>query len=203
MSGARARRRADGRTVARAEADGQHGATGRACRGDVELDADERVGSRLARIANLHAELAGEFGALAAEPANPLAAVRDPRLMGTVAQTAQEAAPAAPRPLPTAGNTADASQLDRRTAARSREDGNDSHCDDRNRFELALAPLLVDDDGTASLLGISPKHFANLRKRGEFPIEPVQLGRRRLWPVGTVQMWVAAGCPTADRWEGR
>jgi len=201
MSGPRAHRRADGRTAARTDAGDEHGATGRACRGGVELDLHERVESRLARIADLHAELAEEYRALAAEPANPLAAVRDPRLMGTVTQPAQEAAPAPPRP--TAPDVADQPQLDRRTAGRSRGDGNESDCDERNRFELALAPLLVDDDGTASLLGISSKHFTNLRKRGEFPIEPVQLGRRRLWPVGTVQMWVAAGCPTADRWEGR
>jgi len=97
------------------------------------------------------------------------------QLMGAVAQTAHEAAPAPPRPT------------DR----------------DPHGFDLALAPLLVDDDGTASLLGISSKHFTNLRKRGEFPIEPVELGRRRLWAVGTVEAWVRAGCPTADDWEGK
>lgn len=201
MSGARARRRADGRTVARAEADGQHGATGRACRGGVELDADERVGSRLARIANLHAELAGEFGALAEDLGNRLAGSADPRLMVGV-QSALETTLAPRRRRPTAQDRAAAPQLEGDARGNGAPPHSEPDREGAHRFDLALAPLLVDDAGTASLLGISSKHFANLRKRGEFPIGPVNLGRRVLWPVRTVEAWVAAGCPIADEWGG-
>jgi len=117
-------------------------------------------------------------------------------------QSALETAPAPRRRLPTAQDPAAAPQLEGDARGNGAPPRSEPDREGAHRFDLALAPLLVDDVGVASLLGVSRAHLANLRKRGEFPIGPVNLGRRVLWRVGTVEAWVAAGCPVADCWEG-
>lgn len=51
------------------------------------------------------------------------------------------------------------------------------------------------------ILGVSLATFHNLRKSGEFPLQPVRIGRSVRWSCEEVDAYIAAGAPSADRWE--
>jgi predicted DNA-binding transcriptional regulator AlpA len=64
-------------------------------------------------------------------------------------------------------------------------------------------PLLLNASQAAALCGVSRRTWWTLHSAGRTPM-PVRLGHRTLWPaVGPcgLEAWVAAGCPTRDRWE--
>lgn len=61
-------------------------------------------------------------------------------------------------------------------------------------------PLAVDAKGAANLLGVSERHIDTLHSSGRMPA-PIHLGTRRLWHVGTLNAWLAAGAPSRDEWE--
>jgi len=62
------------------------------------------------------------------------------------------------------------------------------------------APLLVDAVEAARLCGVSRAHWLSLGSSGRIPA-PLNLGRRTLWRVIDIERWVAAGCPSRDRFE--
>lgn len=69
-----------------------------------------------------------------------------------------------------------------------------------------LEPLLVSADGAARLLGISRRHFLQMRATGRLGPAAVDLGqpgKRRLprWSVAELASWIHAGCPSADVWR--
>lgn len=64
----------------------------------------------------------------------------------------------------------------------------------------APTPLAVDSHGAAALLGVSESGWRVLVAAGRVP-PGIKLGRRRLWAVSELQAWLAAGAPSADRWN--
>lgn len=60
--------------------------------------------------------------------------------------------------------------------------------------------LLVDVRRAARHTGVSERHFRALVARGFAP-RPVHLGRCVRWRVQELHAWVAAGCPSRERWE--
>lgn len=70
------------------------------------------------------------------------------------------------------------------------------------RFEMSLfcEPLLVDAIKAATLCGISERTWRKLDRTVRVP-RPIAVGRRRLWSVQDLRAWVAAGCPSRERWE--
>jgi len=63
----------------------------------------------------------------------------------------------------------------------------------------AVEPMLIGARDAAKLLAVSVRHFYALDARGQIP-EGMQLGRRRLWALQELRQWVAAGCPSRDKW---
>lgn len=57
---------------------------------------------------------------------------------------------------------------------------------------------LLDVDGVAELLGISPRGVWRFRDQGKLP-PPVALGRLVRWRAGDLSAWVADGCPDVRR----
>lgn len=66
--------------------------------------------------------------------------------------------------------------------------------------ETADLPLLIDARAAAILCGISRATWWSLHSAGRVPL-PIRLGRRTLWRREEVAAWVAAGCPSRDRWD--
>ncbi len=61
-------------------------------------------------------------------------------------------------------------------------------------------PIAVDAPGVARLLGISERMVRKLNLRGELP-RAARLGRRRVWLVEELKLWMRIGCPHRDLWE--
>jgi predicted DNA-binding transcriptional regulator AlpA len=59
---------------------------------------------------------------------------------------------------------------------------------------LIVLPVLVSAVSAASMVGISPRWWAELVRTGHAP-EPVRLGRRALWSRAVLEQWAANGCP--------
>jgi predicted DNA-binding transcriptional regulator AlpA len=58
---------------------------------------------------------------------------------------------------------------------------------------LIVLPVLVSAASAASMVGISPRWWAELVRTGQAP-EPVRLGRRSLWSRAALEQWAAGGC---------
>lgn len=67
-------------------------------------------------------------------------------------------------------------------------------------FILLDWPLLVDAEGAAKLLGISKSGFLALHKTGKLGPEPIRWGRKNLWRVYALEIWVRCGCPPRWQW---
>lgn len=66
---------------------------------------------------------------------------------------------------------------------------------------LAFDPaLLLAASALARLLGVSRATIAKLHSSGRLP-KPVRLGRRVLWSRTDITAWIAADCPSRDRWD--
>jgi predicted DNA-binding transcriptional regulator AlpA len=61
-------------------------------------------------------------------------------------------------------------------------------------------PLAVDADGLARLLGIGRTAVFDGLSAGRIP-SGFRIGRCRRWSVKEVEEWLAAGAPSAARWE--
>ncbi|WP_145198219.1 helix-turn-helix domain-containing protein [Planctomycetes bacterium Poly30] len=66
----------------------------------------------------------------------------------------------------------------------------------------AVQPLLLPAPKVAEMLGVSKRQIAGLRSSGRLP-SPVRLGRSVRWRREEIEAWIAAGCPTRDRWDTR
>lgn len=62
-----------------------------------------------------------------------------------------------------------------------------------------VEPLAVDANRAASLYGVSVRFWWTLHSSGRCPL-PVRLGRAVRWDVAELRAWLAAGCPTRDKW---
>jgi predicted DNA-binding transcriptional regulator AlpA len=61
-------------------------------------------------------------------------------------------------------------------------------------------PLLVDRDGLAAMLDVSPRQAARLDAAGKVPA-PISFGRRsKRWAVEEIRSWIASGAPPRSRW---
>ncbi|MCK6498496.1 MAG: helix-turn-helix domain-containing protein [Nitrospira sp.] len=60
--------------------------------------------------------------------------------------------------------------------------------------------VLLDVRQSAALLGMSRSAFYRLHSSGKVPL-PIRLGGIVRWRRAELLAWVAAGCPTRDRWD--
>ena len=64
-------------------------------------------------------------------------------------------------------------------------------------------PLAVPATEAARMCGFSRSGWWKLHSKGMCP-RPIRLGRKTLWAVdgpNGLRAWVAAGCPSLDKWE--
>ncbi len=66
---------------------------------------------------------------------------------------------------------------------------------------MTSQPALLSRRATAERCGISLRHLASLVASGRFGLRPVYLGAKVLFPAADVNAWIAAGCPSRDRWN--
>ena len=59
--------------------------------------------------------------------------------------------------------------------------------------------LLLRDADAAALCGLSRSGFRKAHAAGRVPL-PVRIGRACRWRRDELTAWIAAGCPTRDRW---
>ncbi len=64
----------------------------------------------------------------------------------------------------------------------------------------AVAPLAVDAEGAAALIGVSRRTWHRLDLAGQVP-QAIRIGRLKRWIVEDLIEWAAAGCPARDRFE--
>jgi predicted DNA-binding transcriptional regulator AlpA len=62
-----------------------------------------------------------------------------------------------------------------------------------------LEPILVNATGAARLLSISRSAFYSKVSAGLIP-PAVYIGESPRWPVDSLRNWIAAGCPSVERW---
>lgn len=67
-------------------------------------------------------------------------------------------------------------------------------------YSLTLAPILVDADDAAALLGVSRGHFLNMDRSGRLGPQPIKLGRCTRWSRAELERWAEVGCPTRSEW---
>ena len=60
--------------------------------------------------------------------------------------------------------------------------------------------LLIGAKEVARLLSIVPSTLWSWHSAGKLPA-PIRLGGRTLWRRAELEAWVAAGCPSRERWE--
>lgn len=61
--------------------------------------------------------------------------------------------------------------------------------------------MLLDVHGVADLLGISASGVRKFDSSGRLPLG-IHLGRCKRWREEELREWIAAGCPSRQRWEG-
>jgi len=65
---------------------------------------------------------------------------------------------------------------------------------------LTTEQLAIPAPQAAKLLGISTRHLWALHSSGRLP-SPIRLGRSVRWRRDELGRWLAAGCPSRDKWE--
>ena len=63
-----------------------------------------------------------------------------------------------------------------------------------------LVPLMLDAEQSAALCGIAVSSWHKWRASGLVPA-PVRISRRVFWRRIELEAWIAAGCPSRDRWD--
>jgi len=66
---------------------------------------------------------------------------------------------------------------------------------------VQVDPLLLTVDEVATALGMSRSTFYRLLSSGKIGPSPVQLSGKSLFRRRELEEWVAADCPTRDRWQ--
>ncbi len=59
--------------------------------------------------------------------------------------------------------------------------------------------LLLSATQVARTLGVSRSLLYEMKNSGRLP-KPIRFGRRLVWSRDELRAWVAAGCPSQDRW---
>ena len=62
------------------------------------------------------------------------------------------------------------------------------------------APMLLNAQQVADLLGVSVRHLYKLHNSGRLPA-PIRLGRAVRWRREELQAWITAGTPNRARWQ--
>ncbi|RIK81904.1 MAG: hypothetical protein DCC68_07565 [Planctomycetota bacterium] len=65
---------------------------------------------------------------------------------------------------------------------------------------VLAAPLVIDAEELALLLGVSKRHLWSLNAQQRLP-RPIRLGRSVRWAHDEVRSWIAAGAPDRSTWE--
>lgn len=60
--------------------------------------------------------------------------------------------------------------------------------------------LLAGVSEAARLLSVSRSYFYSMLSSGRCPIRPIKFGKKQLWRVSDLEIWVKAGCPV--QWGG-
>ncbi len=68
------------------------------------------------------------------------------------------------------------------------------------KIQVSLAPLLIDADGVAAMLGVSRRTVYSMQSTGELGPMALTVGGRKLWRTEELSRWVAAGCPRREVW---
>ncbi len=63
-----------------------------------------------------------------------------------------------------------------------------------NESNLPSEAVMLTADGLAKLLDCSPRSVRRLADKGSIP-PPVKIGGMVRWPRGTIEQWLADGCP--------
>jgi predicted DNA-binding transcriptional regulator AlpA len=63
----------------------------------------------------------------------------------------------------------------------------------------AFTPLAVDAQTAAGMFGVSVRHWRALHQSGLCPL-PIRMGHSLRWRIDELRQWLAAGCPTCERW---
>ena len=66
---------------------------------------------------------------------------------------------------------------------------------------LSTSPLLVGAGDAARLLGIGRTLFLQMDNSGRLGPMGLNFGKRRLWSIEELRMWVQVGTPIRERWE--
>lgn len=66
--------------------------------------------------------------------------------------------------------------------------------------DRADEPLLLDKDGAAALIGITPIRFHRLRNAGWLP-RPICFGRTQRWRAAELRLWIERDYPPRACWE--
>jgi predicted DNA-binding transcriptional regulator AlpA len=64
----------------------------------------------------------------------------------------------------------------------------------------AAGPLLLDKDGAAALIGITPIQFSRVRNAGWLP-RPICFGRTQRWRAAELRLWIERDYPPRACWE--
>lgn len=64
---------------------------------------------------------------------------------------------------------------------------------------VVVEPVLLRPAHAAAALGVSTRTLRRLCAAGRVPA-PVRLGSRIVWSADELRAWVAAGCPSRERW---
>ncbi len=64
-----------------------------------------------------------------------------------------------------------------------------------------VEPLLVGADAAGRILGISRRHFATMESDGKIGPMPISFGRRKVWKLSELKLWVDGDCPRRDSAE--
>jgi predicted DNA-binding transcriptional regulator AlpA len=65
-----------------------------------------------------------------------------------------------------------------------------------------VAPLCVDAEGLAAMLGLGLRTIRTHDRAGKLPA-PVRIGGRVLWRTEEIRDWLNAGAPDRKTWEAR
>lgn len=68
------------------------------------------------------------------------------------------------------------------------------------RLLVVAEPILVGAELAGRLCGVSGRTWTRMAASGEIP-RPLRLGRLRRWSVDELRAWVAASCPSRERWQ--
>jgi len=79
-----------------------------------------------------------------------------------------------------------------------RRRSSDDRPESRRPLESVAQNGTYDANEIAALLQCSTRHIWRLRDSGAMP-KPIRVGRLIRWPIGSIQSWIADGCPASRK----